>query len=120
MPVGELSPEIRTVVQTPLTQGSPEQTVPQAPQFLPSVCSLTQAPLQSVVPLAQFRLQAPLTQLGVPVPEVGPGQTLPQAPQLLGSVCSLTQALLQRVKPLLQATPQAATGQETWFTVLLV
>jgi hypothetical protein len=56
-------------------------TLPHAPQLLASVCSLTHAPPQQVVPVVH---------------------ALPHAPQLLSFVCSLTHAPLHSEKPLLQ------------------
>jgi hypothetical protein len=77
-----------TVAQLPFMHIWPlAQVLPQAPQFLASVCSFTQALVHRVCPLGQ--LHAPAAQVW-PVPQV-----LPQAPQFLASVCSLTQAVVQ-------------------------
>jgi hypothetical protein len=73
-------------VQRPAEQLCPAvQAVPQAPQFMASVCVFTHAVPQSIWPAAQA--QRPAVQV-CPV-----RQTVPHAPQLLLSVCVLMQAL---------------------------
>ena len=50
----------------PFTHVEPAaQGIPQPPQLLLSVCSLTQAPLQSAVPLSHAKVHALLTHLAV-------------------------------------------------------
>jgi hypothetical protein len=72
--------------------------LPQAPQLVALVFSLTHAPLHPVSPAAQH---TPLVQAFWPL------HLAPQLPQLLLSVCSLTQAPLQRFGVgLWQAMPQ--------------
>ena len=61
----------------------PGHTVPQAPQFALSVCSLTQVPLQLASPLWQVSVQ-------VPAEHTWPGpQAFPQAPQFATLVSGL-------------------------------
>ena len=66
--------------------------MPQAPQLLLSVLSLTQADPHRVVPGVVQWHEPPAQTLPAT-------HTLPQAPQLLLSVCSLTQADPQRSVP---------------------
>jgi hypothetical protein len=89
--------------QEPLRQaevafGTAGQTWPQAPQFLGSVCVLTQLPLHRVWPPLQ--LQTPLTH-AAPF-----GHTLPHFPQLAALVWVSTHAPAQLVSPLAQQTPE--------------
>jgi hypothetical protein len=107
------------------TESLEAHALPQPPQLALSEVSLTQAPLQQLVPTAhtrphtpqlllsllvfvhavphafgvdpeQERAHEPPEQVPVPVPDVGPAQTLPQAPQLLAFVFSSRQAVPQR------------------------
>jgi hypothetical protein len=81
----------------------PGHTLPQAPQLLALVFSLTHTPLQPVSPDAQH---TPLVQAFWPV------HLAPQLPQLLLSICSSTQAPLQRLGVALwQAMPQTPPEQ---------
>ena len=105
------------------------QALPQAPQFLLSVCRLAQVPLQSVSPLWQERAHVPAAQTWPAL------QALPQAPQFLPSVCRLAQKAapaswpshrawpvgqesrhlpLEQTCPALQALSQAPQFLESW------
>ena len=87
----------KPMAQAPLVHaGVPlgtEQTVPQPPQLVGSVCSFTQVLLQSVEPAGHVAAHTPAVHV-CPL-----GQAVPQPPQLVGSVCSFTQVLLQSVEP---------------------
>ena len=85
--------------QTPLMHTPTVQTLPHAPQFLISDCTLMQLPLQPTRPLPQINPHDPFVHVAVPVLD---GQTFPQAPQLFMSVFSLTQAPPQAENPGLQ------------------
>jgi hypothetical protein len=52
-------------VQDPLTQEPEAHTFPHEPQLLASVCSLTQAPLQSEKPVLQEKVHVPLEHVAV-------------------------------------------------------
>jgi hypothetical protein len=65
-------------------------TLPQAPQFLGSVCSLTQAPLQLLRPAWHESVQAPAEQTKPPA------QVKPHVPQFEGSLPTATHFPLQR------------------------
>jgi hypothetical protein len=68
-------------VHAPATQlAAVPQVTPQPPQSRSSVCRLTQALLQLVRPVPQFRVQTPAEQTWPVV------HTVPQAPQSLGSL----------------------------------
>ena len=75
---------------------APLQVFPHAPQFLGSLPSGVQAPLQLVSPWGHA--QAP------PVQTEPAGHALPQLPQLFGSLESATQAPLHDVRPTAQGT----------------
>lgn len=81
----------------PLPKRGPEQWLPQKPQLLVSVLSLTQTPLQAVCPLGH---------LHNPLVHVPPEQVVPQPPQLLLSVNVFVQAPLQTVWPAEQHRPE--------------
>jgi len=87
----------------PAQVASPPHTLPQVPQLVALLDSLTHAPLQFVVPEAQFRAQAPAEQTSFA------GQAVPQPPQLAGSLCSSTQAA---APPVPQAVSPALQPQE--------
>jgi hypothetical protein len=56
-------PQFEVHEQAPLVQvDPPAHTVPQAPQLLGSVCSLTQAPLHNDCPAGQEEAQMPAAQ----------------------------------------------------------
>ena len=85
----------------------PPQEMPQPPQLLVSVCSLTQ-------PLVQH--DSPTAHAGPPLHVVGAvhtfathvspvGHTRPQLPQLFGSLVVLLQPLVQHVSPVVQSPP---------------
>ncbi len=94
-------------VHTPPTHCSvARQTVAHPPQWLRSVCRLTQAVPHSVSPPAQLIPHRPLVQVAVPLPLVGPGQAWPQTPQFV-VVFRGVQTLPQQPWPLGQVWPQA-------------
>jgi hypothetical protein len=83
--------------QDPLTHVEPAaQGVPQPPQLLLSVCSLTQAPLQSVVPLLHAKVHAPLTHLAVALATLVE-HAFPQVPQSLALLVASTHVPPQSV-----------------------
>ena len=90
-----------------LQKSGSTQTLLQVPQLLLSVLRLTQAPLQTVVPVGQ--VQTPAEQ---PAPLA---QTCPQAPQLFTSDAVLTQVPPQLTRPVghvqAPATHAAPAGQ---------
>jgi len=90
--------------QVPAEQVCPDEQVrPHTPQFAASVWRFTQAPLQSVSPLAQASEQAPPLQIWSVV------QRLPQTPQLVGSVLVLVQIVDPATAP-----GQAELGERHW------
>jgi len=100
VPVGQLT------VQAPFEQTLPlPQAVPQAPQFMLSVCAFTHALPHRVRPAGQAFTQLPVTH--VTEPPLGGVQALPQAPQFWASLEVLTQAPLHFVKLVAQVTSQA-------------
>ncbi len=85
------------------------QAVPQAPQLLGSVCTLTQLLPQRVKPVLQMKLHVPPVQIALAFATAG--QTVPHAPQLFTSLAALTQTPLQLVKPALQVTTHVPLTQ---------
>lgn len=84
---------------SPPTQVEPvEQALPQAPQWLTSLETSVQAPLQAWLPEEQEQL---------PFSQATPsGQALPHRPQLFGSDASVTQSLPPQVsQPFVPASP---------------
>ena len=74
----------------PRTQKSPAaQRIPQAPQFVGSLCASTHAFMQLVVPVGHAHTPA--------VHGTVPGHRLPQRPHWVRSVCVFTQAFRHAV-----------------------
>jgi hypothetical protein len=68
-------------------------TVPQAPQLLESDERLTQAPLQSVNPVAHWVVQTPLLHTWLTA------HAVPHEPQFDGSLCVEVHVPLQEISP---------------------
>jgi hypothetical protein len=95
----------------PALQNPLAHTVPHAPQFLASVCTLAQVIPQRARPGLQLTTHCPAEQLATPEPLTV--HTLPQPPQLFISICSLTHVPPQRAKPGLQLTTHCPAAQLT-------
>jgi hypothetical protein len=84
-PPHAVSAPAHIAVQTPALQTCPAaHALPQAPQFVASVVTLTHAPPQAVWPTGHVHAPA--------LHELPPPHREPQAPQFSGSDCSCTQA----------------------------